>query len=149
MIWVLLFIGSVWSQIPNENLQAPGQLSKVMQDSQVVAVAGTDTSLAIWIGGADSVRIYAEYESRNDSINVAVWLDIAPINKPEYFVQHSKIDSMLISGTNDSTHYLTVTGWPRDALYGRLRAVGAMAAGDTVDVTTVLTLLRMPGSRFR
>jgi|TARA_R110000824_G_scaffold88187_1_gene216833 hypothetical protein len=133
---------------PDENLRAPGQRTVSMQDSVTVAVAGIDTSLGVWIGGADKIRYYVEYESRNDSINVDIFLDIAPINKKKFYTVWGKIDSMVVSGTADTTHYRSLTDPPFDAFYGRLRAVGAMPSGDTVDVTTKLTLARFPGARY-
>ena len=133
---------------PNENLRAPGQRTVGMQDSVEVSVTGADTSLGVWIGGSDKIRYYLEYESRNDSINVKIFLDIAPINRPKFYTPWAKIDSMVVSGTSDTTHYLSITSPPFDAMYGRLRAVGAMPSGDTVDVTSKLTLSRFPGARF-
>jgi len=152
MLWVILLFLPVMAQSPNEALTAPGQANYNMHKavaSAESAPASADTTLGVWVGAVDKIRLYAKYASRNDSINVLIWLDIAPVNDPDFFVPWAAIDSAIVSGTADTTRYTSIASPPDDALYGRLRTVPRMASGDTVDVTTKMTITRLPGPRFQ
>ncbi len=149
-ILFLVLLGASFAQQKDVDhpIGTPGQVTWSMRDATKLGVADKDTTNAIWIGGTDQLWYYANYDNQDDSLNVTVILDIAPVNEFTRFVQRDTLDAVVVSGTADSTLYKQIASPPTGAFYGRVRTICSTANGDTVLVTTKLTLTRLTGSQL-
>jgi hypothetical protein len=121
-------------------------ITENVQDSVTIGATDADTSRVFFLGGSRHIGFFCRYDNRADSINVIVYLDVAPADQDErsiygtFYTQVDSLSQVLLSGTADVTVYKSVSATiPIWARYGRLRVVGAMVAADTVKVTTKLT----------
>jgi len=129
----LVLLGAVptWAQSPFAIPQGQTKPLKV-QDSVAVAGGKADTSAYYTIAGFDIAALFGKYTSRNDSMNIAVYVDLGP--DPTRWLKSVRLDTFAISGTNDTTMAERADDFPEWAVYGRSRVKNWAAATDTVDV---------------
>lgn len=132
---LFLFIGAIplYAQQRPVPALSPGTYPMAMQDSVDIAGAGKDTSDAVAVNCIDFLSYYAQYHSRNDSINIEVYADFSPDGL--HWLHTVGLDTALVSGTADAIEAKRVDFFPDWALFARCRVVGAHASTDTVDVS--------------
>ena len=140
---LLLIPGLLWALpsrrvIPERQLN-PGSITEQITDTTAIVANAIDTTRSFSLGALNLLAYYGRYQSRNDSSDFIVALDISPDQNDDHFLFYDNLDTIDISGTNDTIVYKQITTPPNWALYGRLRIIGGMPAGDTVDVTTFIT----------
>ena len=127
----------------------PGTTTYEMHDSSQVVAAEADTSLGyISMGGVDVLGVKVHYKSLNDtdSINCIIYMDIS--DGDDDWVQWGGLDTMVVSGANDTTVVKRVPNHPDYAGKARTRIQGAAVAGDTVNVVVRLITVVASDSRL-
>ena len=114
-----------------------GTMVYALSDSVSIVQAGKDTSDAFFVGGCDQWSYQAVYKSRNDSINIKLQIDLSADGITWKAWRSAAYDSCLISGTADIDTIGIIANPPNYMKYARSRIIGAAAAADTVDVTSI------------
>jgi len=109
-------------------------------DSTALAGGESDTTRGIILmRSVDMAAYMAQYTSRNDSTNILVRADFSADG--ERWVHTITLDSVLVSGTTDSTEAKRLDDFPDWPIYCRVRTTNnAVATSDTVDVYSWLIL---------
>lgn len=144
--WILsvLFPALLSAQTLEEQVAPSGTRRWMMENARSIVQAGKDTTKGVFIAGVDQWSYYVKYTSRNDSINVKIYLDLSEDNASWKAWRTAALDSTLVSGTGDIDTLVNFTNPPNYAMYARLRVNGAHAAADTVDVTFKCVLTWLP-----
>lgn len=135
----------------------PGKQLIQVRDSVQIGGTTKDTSQAFSLSSPDNIFLFVLYDSRADSINVRVYLDISPDGPSKgvletHWKQWAGLDTCIVSGTADSSVYKQLAPgiqFPYGAGYGRLRTQGLMMAADSCRVTESLTITRQHLERLR
>lgn len=137
-----LFPASIRAQ-GGGDLPQPGWRSFVVADSVTLAGGASDTSAVVNTAGFDVFGYFAQFVSRNDSINVTVVAEPSP-DKVHWFAGYG-LDAILVSGTGDSSIGKTFHSFPDYPPYHRAIIANNAAADDTLNVTIwwVLHYLRL------
>ena len=145
---ILLLATPVSAQVVVNAPIYPGVVTIALLDTAVLAAAGADTSEAFLVGAVDLAGLFVKYDNRKDSINVVTLLDISPDGDDAHWTLWGGLDTALVSGTADSTTHKRVLNFPDWPAFGRVRHQAAAAAGDTVKITTRITLVRISVDRL-
>ena len=139
-----LFPTLLLSQTLEDQIVPGGTRRWMMENARSIVQAGKDTTRGVFIAGVDQWAYYVKYASRNDSINVKIYLDLSADGITYKTWRSAALDSTLVSGTGDIDTLVNITNPPNYAMYARLRVNGAIAAADTVDVTVKWVLTWLP-----
>lgn len=121
-----------------------GSVRYVMADTVTIVAGGADTTTGIFVGGCDQWSYYVLYDAKNDSTNIKLYIDLSSAGKSFVAWQTAAYDSALVSGTADTERFRNITNPPNHAMLARGRIKGAMATGDTVQVTIHWVLHWLP-----
>lgn len=117
------------------DIPRPGSYPDKVYDSFVISGAETDSlrGAGLQINGVDMLGVFGKFVSRNDSINIVIYLDYSPDGKT--WLHRVPMDTIIVSGTQDTSiafKYDPYADWGENV---RTRLVSSAAATDTTEVT--------------
>jgi len=145
ILWVLFFPALLPAQTQEEFRRTPpGTERWILENARQIVQAGKDTTKSVFVAGVDQWAWYVNYTSRNDSINVRIYLDVSADGSNWKAWSAGAVDSSIISGTGNRDTLFQFSNPPNYAMFARARVIGAQAAADTVDVTLKWVLTWLP-----